>query len=188
MAQINLAPNSQYMLATRRRRRVLYSLTAILVVAAVVVGFVLSVLVSSVDTKVETVRAELSSIETEIASASDKVKRINLFENRLKNVETLLANHRVWTTYLQEIERLLPPDTQLQSFVGKYADRTISVGGTAQNLDAVAVTLATLQNKAPEHTTLFKSGTISSVIQEAQTGPAGEVLGQRYSFQMALTF
>jgi hypothetical protein len=89
---------------------------------------------------------------------------------------------------LQELERLLPSDAILTSFKGSHDSRTIEATGTASNVDTIAVTLANLQNQQPDHPTLFKGGTISNVTQVIQTGPSGEVLGQRYGFAMSLTF
>lgn len=188
MAQINLVPGSQYRLLVRRRRRVLYSLTMLLAGATVAAGIILSLLVSIAENTAQSVQQELHSVETQIAAASEQVKKIQLFEGRLASLDQLLANHRIWSLYLQEIERLLPPETILTSLKGNHSDRTLELSGTTPNIDSISVALANLQNQAPGHPTLFVTGTISNVVQVDQTGPAGELLGHRYAFKMSLTF
>ncbi len=186
MAQINLAPGSQYLVLVRRRRRVIYVTAALIAIVALITGIVLSILVARVENKEQTLKQDLQSVETRIAQASEEVKRIQLFEKRLTNLDSLIRNHKTWSLYLQEIERLLPPDTVLTSIKGNHKDGTIELSGTTSNIDSAALTLASLQNQPTTHSTLFTGGTIRNVEHKTQVGPAGEVLGQRYSFSMSL--
>jgi Tfp pilus assembly protein PilN len=195
MAQINLAPGSQYLMVVRRRRRMIYGLAFVLAVAMFITGVVLKIMVSSANRDLQSNRQELQSVEAQISQASEEVTRIQLFEGRLSNISELLKHHRTWSPYLQELERLLPPATILASFKGNFDSRTIELTGTTSNIDMAAQTLASLQNQpgssvpgGASHTTLLTSGTISNVEQVLQTGAAGEILGQRYKFSMTLTY
>ena len=188
MAQINLAPGSQYILSARRRQRVLYGLTIVLAVITTATGIGLSFAVGQAQERQQAMQQELQSVETQIATASETVKKIQLFEQRLANLDQLLPNHRLWSLHLQEVERLLPPDTILTGLKGSHDTKTLELSGTASNIDSVAVALATLLSQEPGHPTLFKDGTVNTVGRVAQTNPAGEVIGQRYSFAMKLTF
>jgi Tfp pilus assembly protein PilN len=188
MAQINLAPGSQYVAVVRRRRRVLYGIAGGLAAVAIFTAVAVSVMVRSSESAEQSLREELKGVETQIAAASEEAKRIRLFDSRLNNVAQLLDKHQVWTPHLQELERLLPPDTLLKSLNGSHGDGTLELAGSTPNIDGVAVALANLANQPLSHTTLFSGGTITNVTREEQTGPAGEVLGARYVFKMNLTF
>lgn len=188
MAQINLAPGSQYLIVVRRRRRMIYGLAAVLAVALIIAGVVLQIMLSSANRDLQSTQQSLQSVETKIAQASEEVTRIQLFESRLTNLSELLNQHRTWSPYLQELERLLPPETIITSFKGSFDNRTIDLTGTTPHIDMAAQTLASLHNEPTTHATLFTSGTISNVEQVLQTGLAGEVLGQRYKFNMTLTY
>jgi Tfp pilus assembly protein PilN len=188
MAQINLAPASQYAAASRQRRNILYGLAVAVVAVVIIAGIVLSVMVSSAKKSHQAAQQELQSVETKIAAASEEIRRIQLFENRLTNLAQLLDNHKVWSPHLQELERLLPPETILTNVKGSHDSRTVELTGSTPNIDVVAVALANLKNKVPNHATLFSNGTIGSVTREEQRGQAGEVVGARYVFKMNLAF
>lgn len=188
MAQINLAPGSQYLIVVRRRRRMIYGIAVVVAIATVIAGVVLQIMVSSARSELQKVSQQVSAVETEIAEASEDIKRIQLFESRLTNIGQLLAKHKTWSPYLQELERLLPPETILTSFKGSFDKRVIELSGTTPHIDLAAQTLASLQNEPKSRQTAFTSGTISNVEQVIQTGAAGEVLGQRYKFTMTLNY
>lgn len=187
MAQINLAPGSQYLSVVRRRRRILYILAALIAVVTVSAGLLLKILVSQAEHEKQAVRQELYSVETRIAQASAEVKRVQLFERRLETLDELLNNHQTWTLYLQELERLLPPGTVLTYIQGSHAMGAVEFSGSAPSLDGIAQALASLQDQSESHPTLFSSGTVSAISHVAETGAAGGVLGQRYTFKMTLT-
>lgn len=187
MAQINLAPGSQYIAIVRRRRRMLYVTAGLVAISAIIAGIVLSILVARAEKTEQSLNQELQSVESRIAQASEEVRRIQLFESRLTSVKNLLDNHKTWSAYLQEIERLLPLETILTTIQANHSSETINLVGSTISIDRAAESLASLQNQPVTHTTLFTSGTISNVEQTAQVGPAGEILGQRYNFNISLT-
>lgn len=187
MAQINLAPGNQYLIITRRRRRLIYGLSAAIAATALAVGVVLSVITSRAEQEKQSLQQQVQRLETQIAQASDQIKKIQLFEQRLVTLGDLLANHRTWTPYLQELERLLPPDAILTSLQGDHSSGRVELAGSTANIDNAATALASLKNEAGSHATLFHNGTITNVQRAKQPGPAGPGPGERYSFTMSLS-
>src|SRR3989344_4287266 len=151
MAQINLAPGSQYLIAVRRRRRMIYGTAAVIALVVIIVGAVLSVMVSRAEAEEQALQQQVQSVETQIAQASEKVKRIQLFEQRLTTLSQLMQNHRTWTRYAEELERLLPPETILTDIQGDYENGTIQLTGSTPNIDSAAIALASLKNQPISH-------------------------------------
>lgn len=187
MAQINLAPGNQYLIIARRRRRLIYSLSAAIAAVTLAAGVILSFITSRAEQEKNSLQQQVQHLETQIAQASDQVKKIQLFEQRLVTLGDLLANHRTWTPYLQELERLLPPDTILTSLQGDHSSGRIELAGSTANIDNAATALASLKNEAGSHATLFDKATIASVQRAQQAGPAGPGPGERYNFTMSLS-
>lgn len=186
MAEINLAPGTEYLaLATRRRRRI-FGITAaiILLVAAVWGGLFL--LQSSYQKQHQDLTQQLSSVEAEIMRLGEQAQRVKLFEERLSAVAGLIDTHVAWDPFLKELERILPPPATLTRLEVDVRGHTVELSGQTPDVDAVAVTLASLAS-TPARPTTFATAALDSVTRLEQTNPDGQLVGVRYEFTAHLT-
>src|SRR5687768_5749657 len=74
MATINLAPGTQYIAAIRRRRRFLYGISTMIVVAVVLVWAGLFIMNQASARSIQEAQGELSALERRIAEAGPDVE------------------------------------------------------------------------------------------------------------------
>ena len=181
MPSINLAPGTQYVIAARKRRRRLYGIS-ILIIAVffggwmLMYGYLLSLRSSSDD-----LQKELQGVNQRIQTLREDALRVTLFEKRLVDVTTILNNHISWDRVFGDIERLLPPDAVVASFDAQSGSSTIVLRGRTQNIDQVALALASLTSSAGTPS-IFESGSVKEVVRQEQES------GAVYSFTMMLEF
>lgn len=186
MAQINLAPQTQFAAAARRRRRVLYIIAAGVLVVLLLAWLVLFGLRQRAQAHVTAVDESIASLETEITRLGDDVDRVASFEGRLSALETLLDQHVTWTPLLQEFERLLPPAVTLTSLEVSEGGSTIRIGGIAPNLDDIAQLLASLESGS-DRQTLFGDVSLQNTFREEQINDEGVVVSAHFVFNIRLT-
>lgn len=187
MAEINLAPGTEYAGVVRhRRRRTLGLATLLIAVVAIVWGGLFIYQQRLVQEKRDADR-RLSAVEAEIARLGDQGKRVTLFENRLVAVDSLLTAHIAWDPFLQDLEKVLPPPALINRLKVSLEDGTIELTGETPDLDVVAQTLASLVSTSARPT-IFTSGALQSVKRIEQENPAGEPVSVRYDFSADLTF
>ncbi len=181
MPSINLAPGTQYVIAARKRRRRLYGVS-ILIVAVffggwmMMYGYLLSLRNSSDD-----LQKELQGVNLRIQTLREDALRVTLFEKRLVDVSTILSNHISWDRVFGDLERLLPPDAVITSFNAQSENSTIVLQGRTQNIDQIALALASLTSSAGAPS-IFESGTVKEVSRQEQES------GATYTFTMTLEF
>jgi len=186
MAQINLAPGTQYAVAARKRRLKMYGLTALVVVIMVAVIGVLWMWQTSISQQLEEVEGNLRAVNSEIALASGAAREVELFEGRLNVLDNLLDSHVSWDPLWQELERLLPPPTVLKGVRAGVDERVVKVSGTTTDMDQLAQTLASLKDEE-DRQTLFSEAKFGSTSRVEQKGADGELLGASYNFSAELT-
>lgn len=181
MPSINLAPGTQYVLAARKRQRRLYSISFLIVIVfaagwMLMYGYLLSLKNTSED-----LALQLTSVNQRIQTLREDAIRVTLFEKRLSDVNTLLNNHVSWDRVFGDIERLLPPETVITSFDVKSNSSTITLQGRGQNIDQVALALASLTNPGGIPS-VFTNGDIREVSRQEKEE------GATYAFTMTLEF
>lgn len=164
MATINLAPGTQYIAAIRRRQRTLFSLSAGIIIAVVLVWAGLFLLNQAAEKNLLQTQGELSALERSLAEMGPDVERITLFEERLAALDSLLDHHSRYTPLLQEIERLLPPPTVLTTLAVNTQRGVAEMTGTTPNIDEVAQTLASL-TASPGRATVFNQAELQSIVR-----------------------
>ena len=183
MAQINLAPGTQFIAAARRRRRALYLTGILLLLLVGVVWGGLYAWSGNLDEELQTQTVALEKLEAEITRAGETVDRIKAFESRLTALDALLDDHIDWAPVFAEIERLLPPATVITNLEVTNELQKISVQGNAPTVDAVAQTLASLRD-TPARETLFSNIDVSGVSRVGVRDEAGVEIASQYSFEV----
>ncbi len=184
---INLAPGTQYIVASQKRRQRLYFLSAVIAILAIVVWAALGIYKWQAGNKLAEASTNLQTVEGEISKLDTDAKRIVLFEQRLKNLDQLLDGHISWNPLLAEIERLLPPTTVVTALSVDSSQSTMTLSGFTPDVDQVAQTLASLTN-ASDHKTLFSGASINTITRQEQKNPDGTAGPVRYQFGAELTF
>lgn len=189
MATINLAPGTQYLALVRKRRRRLFLISFLLMI--VLGGTWLGLLAyrNSLKTTERNLVDQLNRVETEIARLGSEGERVDLFEKRLAEVDQLLDSHFNWNVMFEEIQRLLPPPTQLTSTRISTDRGSLSLQGTTPDIDTVAQTIASLIS-SPEHPTIFTSTRLGDITRkevsaDAAAGTPGVIT---YEFSAELQF
>lgn len=188
MPSINLAPGTQYIMQARKRRRRLLGISIVIVVIVAVVWIGLTFYRQRLETELADIDGQIRNVELEIARIEPNANRIVLFEERLKALDGLLNQHISWNIILQDIERLLPPNTALTTVEAEADTGEINIKGITQNIDQVAVTLASLLNST-DHQTVFISGNLNSINRNQVTAIEDEAPAQiEYTFTAELRF
>lgn len=181
MAEINLAPGSEYVLFARRRRRRVYALTVLI---ALLVGLTwggLFLLRGRYAGQHQDLTEQVAGVEAEILRLGDQAQRVQLFEERLTAIAGLLDNHIAWDPFLKELERILPPPAAITRLGIDTGSHSVELAGEAPDIDVVAQTLASVIS-TPARPTAFTAATLGSVSRLEQTTPDGQVVGVRYTF------
>ncbi len=181
MPSINLAPGTQYVIAARKRRRRLYGISLLIVVVFAVGWMLMYGYVLSLRNTSEDIQGQLASANQRIQTLREDAKRVALFEKRLVDIRTLLENHISWDRVFGDIERLLPPDTIITGLDARSDNTTLTLQGRTQNIDQVALAVASLTSSAGVPS-VFTSGSVKGVVREEQEG------GAIYTFTMTLEF
>jgi uncharacterized protein YpmB len=184
MPSINLAPGTQHIIIARKRRRRLYAIAGFICIVFAVGWGALYLYKQSLTTKSDAITQDIQIANKQIQDSRDQVTRVALFEHRLTDVGKLLDSHIGWGKVFADVERLLPGDTVITSFDAKKGVSTIQIKGRTQNMDQVALALASL-TAGPNHPSVFTGGSIQSIQrQEAGDGAGGPV----YAFTLVLDF
>ncbi len=181
-AQINLAPETQYALAARQRRRKLYFISLIIVIIFVAVLGSLLLYKRVLARQLSSLDTDIATLETEIARLGPDVSRVQLFEGRLDAYNELLVGHRKQLSFLLELEKLLPAPTILKEVTFSHSRKVFEVHGSTPNIDLVAQTLASLAN--PGRSNVFTSGDIQVVTREVEKDNTGAVFATNYIFSI----
>ena len=181
MPSINLAPGTQYVIAARKRRRRLYGVSMLIVAVffggwMLMYGYLLSLRNSSED-----LEKELQGVNLRVQTLREDALRVTLFEKRLVDVNTILNNHISWDRVFGDLERLLPPDSVITSFDAQTGSSTVLLQGRTQNIDQIALALASLTSSAGTPS-IFESGSVKEIARQEQES------GAAYTFTMTLEF
>jgi Tfp pilus assembly protein PilN len=187
MPQINLAPESQYLLAARRRHRRAYIIASVIVLLAVVAWGSAYAFERRAAGNLDEARQELARIQTEISRLGDASKRVSAFEQRSAALGSLLESHLSWAPLLSELERLLPPSTVLSRFSAKSTSSVVEFSGRAPSLDSVAQAIASLTTR-PDRQTMFTRGSVAAARQAGSTGADGQPVESHFDFSGSLEF
>lgn len=185
MPSINLAPGTQYIITARKRRVRLYGIAVAIIVIFLLGWLGLYMYVRSLTASSEEVKAQITSVDQKIQALREEATRVSLFEKRLTDVSHLLDSHIGWDKVFAEVERLLPGDTVLTSFDAVSDSSTITVQGTTQNLDQIALALASLTS-SKNHPSIFERGSVKEIRRQDQK--VGEATVTVYTFTMTLEF
>ncbi|MEX2055018.1 MAG: hypothetical protein WD972_02450 [Candidatus Andersenbacteria bacterium] len=186
MATINLAPGTQYLTALRRRRRWLFILSTVITIVVMLVGVGLWLYSERTERAITVVQEELRGVETQIAAMGPEVDRINLFEQRLAVLDTLLQNHISWSPFFTDLERLLPAPTVLNELQVDIALQSATIVATTPTIDEVAQTLASLTS-SPTRPTIFQATNLNNIKRVESAIPDAPV-SVVYSFNAKLPF
>jgi Tfp pilus assembly protein PilN len=186
MAQINLAPEAQFVAAARRRRAVLYGLTAAIAIVVALAWMVGIGLQQRVQAQLTKVTEQAAKLNTEIARLGNEADRVESFEARLGVLDTLLDNHVKWTPLLQEFERLLPSVVVLTEMTLIREGTIISLSGRSPNLGEVANLMASLKTSA-EHQTIFTEATLLNAEREERRDVNGSVVEVYFTWSAEVT-
>ncbi len=172
----------------RKRRRRLFVIAVVIVIVTILAWLGLVAYEQRLKGQQATIDEQIRAVELEIAKIEPNANRITRFEDRLEALDGLLNQHVSWNKVLQDVERLLPPTTTLGLFIADGNKGTISVEATTENIDQVAVTLATLLN-TDNHETIFTAGTLNSVKRQVVNSTDEESPEKvEYSFGAELRF
>lgn len=186
MSSINLAPGTQYIIVARRRRFRLYAIAVSIVLIFGIGGLGLFVYKRTLQASSDGIKDKIAVTEKKIQSLHDEAVRISLFEQRLGDVSKLLDSHIGWEKIFADLERLLPGDTVLTRVSAASENNSLVVSGKTQNIDQIALTLASLL-KDTAHPTVFTSGTVKT-IQRENVDTAEGAAAPVYVFNMTLDF
>ncbi len=186
MAQINLAPQVQIMLAAKRRRRRLYVLSLSIVIIMSVVWGGLNFVNQKYLNQISDKEKQLATLKSELAIMSADNSRMNSFEARLAVLDDVLSERYSWDPFFKELERLLPVSASLTRLDADLDTDTVTVSGKTSLINDVSQTIASLQSET-SHSTLFSNVSLVSSDQYTETTPTGEVTAIGYNFKLELT-
>lgn len=186
MAEINLAPGTEYAGLLRKRRRRVLLLAAAIVVASLAIWGGLFIYEQQLIQNKQNVTQQLASVEAEITRLGDQAQRVTLFEGRTRALDSLLARHITWDPLLRDLERLLPAPTVVNRLKVNVDEGTVELIAETPDLDIIAQTLASLI-AAPTHASLFTSGSLDNTSRVQQESAPGDAV-VRYEFGSTLTF
>lgn len=181
MPQINLAPGTQYIIAAKRRRRMVYVASFVLIAVIFIVWGTVFATEKLYENKLTRIKSETAKVNTEIARLDEQAKRVEAFDGRLKALNTLLQQHISWDPMLKDLERLLPPAINLDNLVLAITDKTMTIKGAAATVDDVAQVLASLTNQEGR-ATAFDSVNVTNAVLKQDIDPSGQVTASRYVF------
>lgn len=186
MAQINLAPGTEYAgLLRKRRRRVWLASFAVSVLLLAAWGglFVYEQRLIQVN---QAVMQGLAGVESEITRLGDAGQRVTLFEGRTETLSTLLSRHISWEPLLRDLERLIPSGTVVNQLKVNIDEGEVEIAGQTSDLDVVAQTLASLVT-LPSRESIFTSASLenSNRVQQ-ETVPGSTAV--HYEFSARLIF
>lgn len=187
MAEINLAPGTEYLGLVRRRRRRVNGLSLLIAIGVAAVWGGFFVYQQQLVQQKRDLDHRLDTVEAEITRLGDQAKRVTLFESRLIAVDQLLTQHIAWDPFLKDLERLLPPPAIVNRIKVNAADGTVELAGETPDLDAIAATLASLVSR-PNRPTLFTHAELENVSRAQQDNALGEAAAVRYEFGASLVF
>lgn len=186
MAEINLAPGTEYAgLLRKRRRRVLW-LTVAIAAAVLAAWGGLFIYEQQLIRRQQEVNQRLASVAAEITRLGEAAQRVTLFEGRTHALESLLVSHISWDPLLRDLERLLPAPVIVNRLKVNVEEGTVELAGETPDLDVVAQTLASLI-ATPARASLFTSGSLENSNRVPQENVPGDV-AVRYEFGSTLTF
>lgn len=187
MAEINLAPGSEYAGLIRKRRRRTYGLAILIALTLTLVWGGLFVWQQRLIRDRRDLDRRLAGIEAEITRLGDQGRRVTLFEQRLIATDNLLNQHVAWDPLLQDLEHLLPPPLIVNHLKVGLREGTIELAGETPDSDIIAQALASLVSQSTRPT-IFTSGILQSVSRLEQANPAGEIISVSYKFTANLVF
>ncbi len=185
MPSINLAPGTQYVVAARKRRVRVFAIAGIVAIIFIVIAVGLFAYNQQISSSQATLNDQVRSVELNIAAIGEDTKRVELFENRLKDLDDLLDKHISLEPLFQDIERLLPAGTTLTTLEIDVENATVHMQGTTTDVDQVAQAIASLVD-AETHKTVFTSSTFESIQRNEITNE--EAVSIQYTFGLVLTF
>lgn len=186
MSSINLAPGTQYIMVARKRRLRLYAIAICILIIFGIGGLGLFLYTRSLQAVSDDVKSQLAIAEQKIQSLHAEALRVALFEKRLADVSRLLDGHIGWEKIFADLERLLPADTVITQLSGGSEGSTLTLNGKTQNIDQVALALASLTQDG-NHSSVFTNGTVSTVQRQDVQNVDGAT-SSAYTFTMTLDF
>jgi Tfp pilus assembly protein PilN len=184
MASINLAPGTEYIIAARRRRQRLYSVSVVIILLFALGYGILFFIQKSLTTQNEALKTEIQVLSTKIEASKADATRVALFEKRLVETRGLLDAHIKWDQVFTDAERLLPPAVVLTDIEAGTNASTVTISGTTSDMDAVAQTIASL-SAGQNHDSMFSNGIVKSVNRVEQKN--GDQTVTSYAFTITLT-
>lgn len=180
MPQINLAPESQYLQAIRRRQRRIYFVSLLIILLTLIAWGGFAYTESQSEKKLRAAEDELASVETQLAAMGDKAVRVASFESRTADLGRLMNMRRSWIPLLDEIEKRLPPSAVLTSLHASASNPTVQIIGHASTMDEIAQAFASLTRAGGEQS-VIADGSVESVAQFREEGsedqPGAEKMG-----------
>lgn len=186
MAEINLAPGTEFASLARRRRRRIFGLAALIVATILIIWGGLFLLKSNYIRQQREVEQQLTSVEAEILRLGEQGKRVKLFEERLLAIAGLLDTHIAWDPFLKDLERILPPPATITRLRVDAHNSLVELRGQTPDVDIVAQTLASLAS-TPTRPTIFTSVVLDGITRHEQRAQTGELIGAYYEFTAHLT-
>lgn len=151
MAQLNLAAEVFRARLVARRRKLLYVLAVVLLLLAVGGWALPFLLARGVQARTVSIRREIKSLQAQLNSRRDEVKKIILFRQQLALLKERLDGRIGWSRVLTVLERLTPPEAVYDQLGGSQEESRLSAEVLVPNLDTAADLIASLQ-QAPEFT------------------------------------
>ncbi len=182
MANINLAPGSQYLAAARKRRRNLFGISILIFFLLCLVWAGLWYYNQRVHAEKEDYASKISAINLQIAALQSDAKRVILFEHRLNEMSTLIDQHKNWDPILQGIEKYLPSNILINDLALDSQSGVITLSGSAPDADQVAQALASLHTR-PDRPTPFRNVLLGGISTQTKDGG-----GAFYAFDATLQF
>ncbi|MEK7500200.1 MAG: PilN domain-containing protein, partial [Patescibacteria group bacterium] len=164
----------------------LYAIAGSLILIFGIGGLGLFIYKRTLQASSDGIASQIAVTEKKIQSLHDEAVRISLFEQRLEDVSKLLDSHIGWEKIFADLERLLPADTVLTRISAGSENNSLTVSGKTQNIDQIALTLASLL-KDTNHPTVFTSGTVKTIQRENVDSAEGSP-APVYVFSMTLDF
>jgi Tfp pilus assembly protein PilN len=185
MAQINLAPQVQLMLAAKRRQRRLYFLAGSLVVIMLIVWSGLWFISNQYVKTIQAKENQLASYKSQLAGLKSDNTRMNNFESRLASLNKLISQRRSWNPIFQEIEKLIPANTVINTLEADLDLAVIKISAYTPTLDDVSLVIASFENEV-NHSTMFQKATVLNANKHSQADESGAVVSEGFNFNLEL--
>lgn len=163
MPDINLAAETVRSRVMRRRQRMSYIGSVLVLGIVVAVWGVVFVLNMGVQNDIRGIEEDISKIKTELRAKQDVIRQIDQFRTQLASVDDLINGNVYWSSVFGELERLVTTEAVFGSLTGNITSREFTADVVVPSIDNAADLVASLQEGIDTPDSVFSGVLVTSL-------------------------